>query len=255
MRDLNRVAVRARDVVLGYGSLTAIRRSSFEIPFGSLTAVIGPNGSGKSTLLNAIAGLVTPISGSIEVAVPPKRIAYVMQSTKVPEALPVSVVEVVTMGRYAAAGPYRRLTAEDRKAVNDAMERLGITDLAHRPISKPSGGQRQRAFVAQGLAQDHDILLLDEPLTGIDLTTASAIDDVIHKEIESGCAVVMTTHDLTEAAVAGQVILVSGGVIACGSPDEVLTTENLRRAYGPALLHAGEEHVFLDDPAHFPVQE
>ena len=81
MRDLNRVAVRARDVVLGYGSLTAIRRSSFEIPFGSLTAVIGPNGSGKSTLLNAIASLVTPISGSIEVAVPPKRIAYVMQST------------------------------------------------------------------------------------------------------------------------------------------------------------------------------
>ena len=147
------------------------------------------------------------------------------------------------------------LTAEDRKAVNDAMERLGITDLAHRHISKLSGGQRQRAFVAQGLAQDHDILLLDEPLTGIDLTTASAIDDVIHKEIESGCAVVMTTHDLTEAAVAGQVILVSGGVIACGSPDEVLTTENLRRAYGPALLHAGEEHVFLDDPAHFPVQE
>src|SRR5690606_12218621 len=104
------------------------RRSSFEIPFGSLTAVIGPNGSGESTLLNAIAGLVTPSSGGSEGPVPPKRIAYVMQSTKAPEAMPVSVVEVVPMGRYAAAGPYRRLTAEDRKAVHDAMDRMGITD-------------------------------------------------------------------------------------------------------------------------------
>ncbi|HEX6946445.1 MAG TPA: zinc ABC transporter ATP-binding protein AztA [Acidimicrobiia bacterium] len=255
MRRLNGVAVRARDLVLGYGSFVAIRQATFAIPFGTLTAVIGPNGSGKSTLLNSIAGLVTPMAGSIEVAVPPKRIAYVMQSTKVPEALPVSVREVVTMGRYATSGPARRLTAEDRRAVSDAMERLGITDLAHRQISKLSGGQRQRAFVAQGLAQDHDILLLDEPLTGIDITTAGAIDEVIHHEIEEGCAVVMTTHDLTEAAVAGHVILVSGGVVASGPPADVLTAENLRRAYGPALLHAGEDRVFLDDPAHFPVQE
>ena len=218
LRGLNGVAARATDVVLGYGSHVAIRQSSFEVSFGELTAVIGPNGSGKSTLLNAIAGLIEPMSGTIEVTVPRKRISYVMQSTKVPEALPVSVGEVVTMGRYATTGPYRRLGHDDRAAIDEAMERLAITDLAPRHISKLSGGQRQRAFVAQGLAQDHDILLLDEPLTGIDLTTASAIDKVIHREIEEGCAVVMTTHDLTEAAVAERVILVSGRVVASGPP-------------------------------------
>ncbi len=255
VRRLNGVAVRARDVVLGYGSHVAISRSSFDIPYGALTAVIGPNGSGKSTLLNAIAGLVEPMSGTIEVAVPHKRIAYVMQSTKVPEALPVSVGEVVAMGRYAGTGPYRRLNGEDRAAVAEAMSRVGISDLAHRHISKLSGGQRQRAFVAQGLVQDHDILLLDEPLTGIDITTAGAIDKVIHREIEEGCAVVMTTHDLTEAAVAGHVILVSGRVVASGPPGEVLTADNLREAYGPALMHAGDDRIFLDDAAHFPVDE
>lgn len=255
VRRVNGVAVRARDVVLGYGSQIAVGQSNFEVPYGALTAVIGPNGSGKSTLLNAIAGLIEPISGTIEVGVPRKRIAYVMQSTKVPEALPVSVGEVVAMGRYATTGPYRRLSADDRAAVDDAMGRVGITDLAHRHISKLSGGQRQRAFVAQGLVQDHDILLLDEPLTGIDITTAAAIDKVIHHEIEDGCAVVMTTHDLTEAAVAGQVILVSGRVVASGSPEEVLTADNLRLTYGPALLHAGEDRIFLDDPAHFPIDE
>ena len=132
LRGLNGVAARATDVVLGYGSHVAIRQSSFEVSFGELTAVIGPNGSGKSTLLNAIAGLIEPMSGTIEVTVPRKRISYVMQSTKVPEALPVSVGEVVTMGRYATTGPYRRLGHDDRAAIDEAMERLAITDLAPR---------------------------------------------------------------------------------------------------------------------------
>ena len=255
LRRLNGVAVRAEDLVLGYDDRVVINRSTFEIPYGRLTAVIGPNGSGKSTLLNAIAGLIEPMSGKIEVRVGPKRIAYVMQSTKVPDALPVSVGEVVSMGRYATTGPYRRLGSDDRAAVHDAMERLGITDLAHRHISKLSGGQRQRAFVAQGLSQDHDILLLDEPLTGIDVTTANAIDKVIHSEVEEGCAVVMTTHDLTEAAVAGHVVLLSGRVVASGPPGDVLTASNLREAYGPALLHVDEDRLFLDDAAHFPVDE
>lgn len=255
MRRLNGVAVSAENLVLGYGDKVVLDRSTFEIPYGKLTAVIGPNGSGKSTLLNAIAGLIEPVSGTIEVRVGPKRISYVMQSTKVPDALPVSVREVVAMGRYATAGPYRRLSSTDRNAVQDAMDRVGITALGGRHITKLSGGQRQRAFVAQGLAQDHDILLLDEPLTGIDVTTANAIDKVIHSEIEEGCAVVMTTHDLTEAAVAGHVVLLSGRVVASGPPDEVLTADNLRAAYGPALLHVDEDRIFLDDAAHFPVDE
>ena len=243
-------AVTGTDVVLGYGTKTVISKSSFEIPSGKITAVIGPNGSGKSTILNAIAGLIEPISGAINVSTDQKRVAYVMQSTKVGDSLPISVREVVTMGRYADTGPYRRLGQEDRRAVTGAMERLGIADLADAHLAKLSGGQRQRVFVAQGLAQGHDILLLDEPLTGIDMTTAMAIDEVIHEEVEEGCAVVITTHDLSEAAAADHVLLVSGRIVASGSPQETLTQDNLRAAYGAALLHLGEGQILLDDAIH-----
>lgn len=246
------VAVSARRLVLGYQNRIVIEESDFEIPYGQITAVIGPNGSGKSTILNAIADLIEPIAGEIRFGSDRPLISYVMQSTKVSDALPITVREVVTMGRYSEKGLYRRLDARDRQAVDRAMERLGILDLADQHLSKLSGGQRQRAFVAQGLAQDHQILLLDEPLTGIDLTTAMAIDDVIHQEVEEGCAVVISTHDLTEAAAADNVILVSRGVVASGPPKEVLTSENLQSAYGAALLHIGDGGLFLDDAAHRP---
>jgi manganese transport system ATP-binding protein len=249
------LAITARDVVLAYGHHVALDTSSFAIPQGAVAAVIGPNGSGKSTLLNAVAGLIEPVSGRLTVDTPRRRgrIAYVLQTTKVNEALPITVREVVAMGRYAGSGTYRKFDEVDRTAIDTAMERTGIDSLAGRHISELSGGQRQRVFVAQGLAQDHDILLLDEPLTGIDLPTAQAIDDVIHDERSRGCTVVMTTHDLTEAGVADYVLLLSGRVVAGGLPHEVLTAENLAAAYGPSLLHVEEGRVFLDDPAHVPV--
>ena len=245
-------AVRARALAVRYGIVTALAPSSFEVASGGVTAVIGPNGSGKSTLLNVIAGLVGPSEGEIEVDVDPGRLAYVMQATKVNENLPVTVREVVAMGRYATVGVYGWTGAEDRAAVDTAMERLGISALASRHLNDLSGGQRQRVFVAQGLAQDHDMLLLDEPMTGIDLTTAQAIDEVIHGETEDGCTVMMTTHDLSEARLADYVMLLSGRVVACGTPEEVLTEEHLVVAYGPSLLHVEKGRVFLDDPAHSP---
>mgnify|MGYP001823054479 FL=1 len=251
-------AVTARDLVISYGVAVALDRSTFSIPRGTVTAIIGPNGSGKSTLLNAIAGLIEPRSGSISVparADGNHRIAYVLQTTKINDTLPVSVQEVVTMGRYAGLGGYRRLTADDRAAVRSAMERTGITDLSSRHLTELSGGQRQRAFVAQGMAQDHDLLLLDEPLTGIDLTTAQAIDEAIHAEIEKGCTVILTTHDLSEAEVADWVMLLSGRVVAAGPPRDVLTPDNLTDAYGPSLLHVSEGRIFIDDAAHMPVDE
>ena len=250
-------AVQAKDLVLGYGSTVALSKSTFSIPTEKVTAVIGPNGSGKSTLLNAVAGLIDPISGSIEVfagAGSSHRISYVLQTTKVNDALPISVREMVTMGRYAGTGAYRWLSQDDRDAVAKAMDRTGITDLGNRPLNDLSGGQRQRVFVAQGLAQEHDLLLLDEPLTGIDFPTAQAIDFVIHDELARGCTVVMTTHDLSEAQVADNVILLSGRVVAHGSPREVLTTGHLQDAYGAALLHVEDGRIFLDDAAHRPVE-
>jgi manganese transport system ATP-binding protein len=135
------------------------------------------------------------------------------------------------------------------------MERTGITHLASKHLTELSGGQRQRVFVAQGMAQDHDVLLLDEPLTGIDLTTAQAIDEAIHEEIERGCTVILTTHDLSEAQVADHVVLLSGRVVAAGRPDEVLTAEHLAEAYGPSLLHVEEGRIFIDDAAHMPVDQ
>jgi manganese transport system ATP-binding protein len=245
-------AVRARDLAVRYGAVTALAPSHFEVAAGGVTAVIGPNGSGKSTLLNVIAGLVEPSEGEIEVDVDPGRLAYVMQATKVNENLPVTVREVVAMGRYATVGAYGWPGPEDRAAVETAMERLGISALASRHLNDLSGGQRQRVFVAQGLAQDHDMLLLDEPMTGIDLTTAQAIDEVIHSETEDGCTVIMTTHDLSEAGLADYVMLLSGGVVACGTPEDVLTEDHLVVAYGPSLLHVEKGRVFLDDPAHSP---
>ncbi len=253
---LSSAAVRATGLVLGYGSTVALSRSTVEIPAAQVTAIIGPNGSGKSTVLNAIAGLLEPTAGSIDVparANGSHRIAYVLQTTKVNEALPISVREVVAMGRYASAGGYRRLGAQDREAVAVAMKRTGIRGLAGKRLQHLSGGQRQRVFVAQGLAQDHDLLLLDEPLTGIDLPTAQAIDAVIHDELTRGCTVVMTTHDLSEARIADYVLLLSGRVVAAGPPEEVLTSENLAAAYGPSLMHVEEGRIFLDDPAHQPV--
>lgn len=254
--QVGQVAVRAEGLILGHGGVVALAESNFSINRGKVTAVIGPNGAGKSTVLNAIAGLIEPMAGSLEVTVATpgsSRIAYVLQTTKINESLPISVREVVTMGRYAGTGRYRRLTEKDRAAVELAIERTGITDIQGKHLDELSGGQRQRVFVAQGLAQDHDILLLDEPLTGLDLPTAQAIDVVIHNERSRGCAVIMTTHDLSEAQVADHVLLLSGRVVASGPPQEVLTTENLTAAYGQALLHIEEGKVFLDDPAHIPV--
>lgn len=250
-------AVTAIDVEYRYGAQVAVAESSFTIPAGAVTALIGPNGSGKSTILNAIAGLTTPTRGTLTVegASAPSRIALVLQTTKVDDALPITVREVVSMGRYPSIGRFSRLTNSDREIVEAAMARMAIADLSGRHLSELSTGQRQRVFVAQGLAQDRDMLLLDEPLTGLDLPTAQAIDSVIHDEQEQGGTVVVSTHDLQEARVADHVILLAGRVVGSGTPDEVLTAPNLKIAYGTALLHVEGEQVFVDDPAHRPTDE
>lgn len=248
-------AVIAANVVFKYGARTAVTSSSFSIPEGSITAIIGPNGSGKSTMLNGIAGLAQPSSGRIEVlpiGEQRRRVSYVLQTTKVNESLPITVREVVTMGRYPSTGAYGWLKDADRTAVQAAMDRMGISDLADRHLTELSGGQRQRVFVAQGLTQNHEMLLLDEPLTGLDITSAHAIDDVIHEEQAHGCTIVLTTHDLTSAQVVDNVVLMSGRVVASGTPDEVLTEEHLRAAYGPSLIHVEGTRLFLDDPIHRP---
>jgi iron complex transport system ATP-binding protein len=216
--------------------------SDFSIPQASITAVIGPNGSGKSTLLHAITGLLPVTSGSLTVlgGTPESArldIAYVLQHMSVSPGIPMTVREVVAMGRYPGLGLLGRQTGEDRQRINDAMGLLRIDDLADRQVSKLSGGQRQRVFVAQAFAQEHSVLLMDEPLTGLDIHSAQTIDQIIHEEPARGCSVIFTTHDLEEARAADNVILTGGHVVACGPPDQVLTPAHLATAYGLGLLH------------------
>lgn len=245
----------ATDVVLRYGKHTALAQSSFTIPTVGVTAVIGPNGSGKTTLLHALAGLVPVAEGHLNVlGRDPHQargeISYVLQSTVVPASTPITVREAVGMGRYPHVGFFHRFGRTDRERVEHAMRRMEIGNLSGRQLHELSGGQRQRVYVAQGLAQDHTVLLLDEPLTGLDLVSAKAIDELIHEESRHSGAVVLTTHDLDEARAADHVILVSGRVVSSGPPQTVCTRYNLEEAFGLGRLHGWEG--FMDDPAHDP---
>ena len=250
-------SVVARGLTIRFGQFEAIAASDLELPRGCSTALIGPNGSGKSTFLNVVAGLTEPWQGTIEVlgTTPRKaraRISYVLQATKVNEAMPITVEEVVAMGRYAGRGLVARLSNEDRRAVRQAMERLDLIGLARRHLPELSGGQRQRVFVAQGIVQEHELLLLDEPLTGLDLISAEIIENLVAEECQLGRSVLMTTHDLAEAAAADQVVLMSNRIVAAGPPGSVLTADHLAEAYGARILHLDEGQLFIDDPAHRP---
>jgi manganese transport system ATP-binding protein len=203
-------------------------------------------------LLHALAGLLPPRAGSLDVPALGRRggVAYVLQGAHADEHLPITVRETVTIGRYATAGLLRRLTADDRRAVDRALEAVGLTELAGEPLAQLSGGQRQRAFVAQSLAQGGDVLLLDEPITGLDLPSRQHILDAIGVERAAGRAIVASTHDLADAAAADHLLLMAGRVVAGGVPDEVLTEEHLAAAYGGHLLRVGEGTLILDDHPH-----
>ncbi len=253
-------SVTAREATLAHGSHVALRDASFELEPGTVAAVIGPNGSGKSTLLHGIAGLMRPLRGRIEVGGRSARVgvsdvAYVLQSTRIHEHLPVTVKEVVTMGRYAHRGPFRPLRRSDRASVDEALDRLGVSDLSSRQIRELSGGQRQRVLVAQGLAQDAPVLLLDEPVTGLDLVSQRTILEVIGAERDAGRLVVMTTHDLGEAAHADQVLLLAGHIVAAGPPGEVLTAEHLATAYRQRVIRLDDNVLMLDDTPHHDPDE
>jgi ABC-type Mn2+/Zn2+ transport system ATPase subunit len=239
--------VALRDVKVVRGDDTALDVESLDLRPG-VTALIGPNGSGKSTLLHAVAGLLPLATGSIE-----RRegsIAYVLQTPPSAAHLLVTAREVVALARAAERGAFGRMRAADRDLVERSMERLEITDLARRHLAELSGGQRQRVFVAQGLAQDAPVLLLDEPTAGLDLASSQAITRIVEGERAAGRTVVIATHDLDEAATADHVVLLNSVVIASGTPSDVLTGANVRRAYGGRVLELGEGIVAIDDGVH-----
>ena len=249
------VAARLRGVVVVRGRHRALTDGDVAIPSGAVTALIGPNGSGKSTVLRLLGGLLAPTEGEVVVLGGRprdvrRRVAHVLQSPTVGDELPLTVADAVRMGRYARRGALHRLRDEDHRAVDEAMDRLQVADLADRQVTELSGGQRQRVLVAQGLAQGADLLLLDEPVTALDVVSRQRILEVIDEERAAGRTVVLTTHDLDEAASADQVVLLAGRVVACGTPDEVLVPDRLRAAYGGKVLVVGSSTVLVDDPHH-----
>jgi iron complex transport system ATP-binding protein len=240
-------AVTLKDVHVDYGPIHAVGDLTLEIPSGSSVAIIGPNGSGKSSLLKVIGDVIDPTSGTCDTA--GATTAIVLQSTDIDQSIPLTVRDVIAMARFPRLGLFRRPNAVDRAAIDSAMDRLEIADLAHRQIHQLSGGQRQRAFVAQGLAQDADILLLDEPLTGLDVRSRSIILSVLDDEHAAGRTVMTTTHNFDDARRCELVLLLATSFIAFGTPDEVFTEEHLRTAFGGKFVRIGDTMV-LDDPHH-----
>ena len=236
-----------------YGPTAALREVSVAIPRGAATVLLGPNGAGKSTLLNGIAGLIPPHTGTVTLHIGTggrRRAAYVLQNTKVNEALPLTVREVVQMGRYSGSMMIRPARARDRTAVAEAMERTGVTHLARQPFSRLSGGERQRTLLAQGLAAQLDLLLFDEPAAGLDFTSVNDIREVLRQEKARGRTVVVSTHHLDEARAADFVILLAGRVVAAGPPERALTVENMAAAYQRELVEVGPGRHLLDDSHH-----
>ncbi|MGV9557276.1 zinc ABC transporter ATP-binding protein AztA [Streptomyces sp. NPDC003522] len=217
----------------GYPGRSVLREVSAEIPKSATTALVGPNGSGKSTLLGVLAGVIHPTSGDLhhEGDRPP---AFVPQRGAVGDTLPLTVRQTVEMGRWGERGPWRRLTRRDHATVDAALDRLGIQDLASRQLGELSGGQRQRTLIAQGLAQESDLLLLDEPTTALDPEARERIGTLLTALVADGVTVVQATHDLEVARAADVCLLLQEGRLAGqGHPDQVLTTSALARVWRP----------------------
>lgn len=241
------VGMPARDSVVSvvgvtvrHGEVLALEDVSVEIAEGSVDALVGMNGAGKSTLFAAIMGTVplergtvSVFGGSPSVARRAGRIAFMPQGDSIDRAFPLSVGEVVMMGRYGRMGPWRRARASDRDAVRDALERVQLTDLAARPIGALSGGQRTRALLARALAQDAELLLLDEPFAGVDHRSEALIAAVLTQLARDGRSVVVSTHDIaTLPERADRVILLARRLITVDRPEIALAPESLARAFG-----------------------
>jgi ABC-type Mn2+/Zn2+ transport system ATPase subunit len=251
--------VRLRGVRVAYGARTALDGVDLDLRAGQVTTVIGPNGSGKSTLLGVVCGLVPASAGTVGRGTAPGggpvEVAAVLQHTDDNRLLPLTVREVVLLGRYRRLGLLGRVRAKDRAAVEAAMARTAVEDLAGRPLRELSGGQRQRVLVAQGLVQQAQVLLLDEPVTGLDLLSRRLIDDAVAGERDAGRAVVLSTHDLADAWRADQAVLLAGRVVAAGAPADVLVDRHLHDAYGSQLLRIGGALALDDGHLHHDLHQ
>lgn len=237
-------AITAAGLAVGYGSEAVVEDITLSVSPGESLALVGSNGSGKSTLLKTMLGLIPALGGELRVlqAAPgscPKRIAYLGQSHPSRSVIPLGAAEVVRMGRFAALGLFGRTTARDRQLVHDGMAHMDIAHLANQPLQSMSGGQRQRTYLAQVLAHEADLLILDEPTAGLDLSGRERFRTLVAAALARGAAVVTATHDIGEASECDHVVLLNRRVVAQGPPREVLTAERLLETFGIALPNDG----------------
>ncbi|MDH4141391.1 MAG: metal ABC transporter ATP-binding protein [Chloroflexota bacterium] len=243
-------------VTTGYDDRTALEDVDLAVDPGTLLAIVGPNGAGKSTLLKLMAGLLPPWHGRVEILGDApgrhaRRVAYVPQAELVDWAFPVTVGDVVMMGRYPGLGPWRRPGATDRRVVDAALDKVGMRGHEATQIGRLSGGQRRRVFLARALAADPELYLLDEPVTGVDATTQEDLMDILEEEARAGKTVIATTHDLACAAQRFQkVATVNRRIVAHGPSSLVLDPEVLAKTYGGHLLVLGDKAMVLDDAHH-----
>ncbi|KQT46905.1 manganese/iron transporter ATP-binding protein [Devosia sp. Leaf420] len=262
--DTNGIAVRNATVTYRNGH-TALRDASFEIPTGTIAALVGINGSGKSTLFKSIMGFVRLARGEISVlgmpvadALRKNLVAYVPQSEEVDWNFPVLVEDVVMMGRYGHMGMLRIPKKADHDAVDAALRRVNMSEFRKRQIGELSGGQKKRVFLARALAQDGRVILLDEPFTGVDVKTEDQIITLLRELRDEGRVMLVSTHNLGSVPeFCDRTILIKGTVLAYGLTEETFTQDNLEQAFGGVLRHfvinhpSGNEHtgvrVFTDD--------
>ncbi|WP_417606674.1 manganese/iron ABC transporter ATP-binding protein [Oceanimonas baumannii] len=224
---------------------TALHDASFHLPLGTIAALVGVNGSGKSTLFKAIMGFVRPVAGDIRLlgmpvtrALRQNLVAYVPQAEEVDWNFPVLVEDVVMMGRYGHMGLLRRPKAADRDAVEQALARVNMTALRKRQIGELSGGQKKRVFLARALAQNSKVILLDEPFTGVDVTTEEQIIALLQELRDEGRVMLVSTHNLGSVPeFCDRTILIKGTVLAHGTTEETFNQANLEQAFGGVLRH------------------
>ncbi len=240
-----------KDLSVHYGGRAALEHVTLDVPHGSQIAVVGPNGAGKSTLFKALVGLLPVRGGSIDLRdrdplAQAEPIAYVPQREEIDWSFPVTVRDVVMMGRYGRLGWLRRPQAADRVVVERCLEELAISDLGARPVGDLSGGQQQRVFLARALAQEPHVLLLDEPFTGVDVSAREALLDLLDRLRGRGITILVSTHDMTAASERFELVaLLNRRLIAYGSPAAVFTQEHIGAAFGGQALFL-EGMVLID---------
>jgi manganese/iron transport system ATP-binding protein len=240
-------------VCAGYFGRDVLDEVTFEVDKGDFVGIIGPNGSGKSTLLKAIAGLlptqcgVATVLGVEPMKLDRRKIGYVPQIETVNWSFPVTVFDVVLMGLYGKIGLFHRPSARDRDTAMRALQDVGMADRARSLIGQLSGGQQQRVFVARALVQQPELMLLDEPIAGVDAASQHAIFTLLEERNQAGMTIVVTTHDLSCVATwFGKVMCLNHRVIAFGPPGEVLTQETLSATFGSHVLVLGREGAVLE---------